>query len=402
MKKTICMIAAVMLMLTFPLHTLAMIPKQDFATVDSRLNSVFEYQLSTMEGGENLNIAKIKSATDFVGNEYTIVECEPTGYMIYDNSNGIFTEYSSSAESPYLGITGTIFYCGPANYFSLNSTESRVEHTIKDNVYIALEDIEDYSAACMEYKDAYNSISNPIVLDYIENGNPSKSFAEITMQNATVYSTRSATDWQKITRADFFENLTAPGYTDEGICGYIALGMVLAYKDKVKNDSIMDDRFWADSSKTALVSYKYNSDGSIIVDASNNPVPYSIGYYLYDNFGGGDKSVTSVGIGNVGKKYFTNRNAEIGTNFQYSYLSRTVPFFNSSVITKALDSNQPVILCGNFTSPNSGSNVNHCVVAYAYRNGSNGLEYKVNFGWNNRSEIVLNGVIGSIYVLYTE
>ncbi len=402
MKKTICMIAAVMLMLTFPLHTLAMIPKQDFATVDSRLNSVFEYHLSTMEDSENLNIAKIKSATDFIGNEYTIVECEPTGYMIYDNSNGIFTEYSSSAESPYLGIAGTIYYCGPANYFSLNSTESRVEHTIKDNVYIALEDIEDYSVACMEYKDAYDSIFNPIVLDYIENGNPSKSFAEIAMQNAAVYSTRSATGWQKITRADFFENLTAPGYTDGGICGYIALGMILAYKDKFKNDSIMDDRFWTDSSKTALVGYRRDSNGKIVVDANNNPILDSIGYYLYDNFGGGDKGLTSIGIGNVGQKYFIQRNAEIGTNFQYSYLSRTIPFFNRSVITNALDNNQPVILCGLFSNPSGGDNLKHCVVAYAYRNGSNGLEYKVNFGWNNRSEVILNGTIASIYVLYTE
>ena len=72
----------------------------------------------------NSSISDIKIAYGFNGDAYIIVECEPTGYMIYHPASGTFAETSPSSQSPYFGLQGDdLYYCGPTRYYKFIENE---------------------------------------------------------------------------------------------------------------------------------------------------------------------------------------------------------------------------------------------------------------------------------------
>ena len=77
-------------------------------------------ELLDLSGEEaiDVEIERFLTIHDFAGNEYTLVECAPSGYIIYHNESGTFVEGSVVAQSPYLGISGEKYYGGPNEYYS--------------------------------------------------------------------------------------------------------------------------------------------------------------------------------------------------------------------------------------------------------------------------------------------
>ena len=76
-----------------------------------------EYLLNTemneiKEEGQYFTLSKMRTVHDFAGNAYTVAEFVPTGYAILNEDTGIFVEYSTTCDSPFLGYEGNLYYAG--------------------------------------------------------------------------------------------------------------------------------------------------------------------------------------------------------------------------------------------------------------------------------------------------
>lgn len=110
---------------------------------DARLRVLFQQKLDEIKESDNTYISSIKTATDFDGKEYSIVECCPIGYMIYSNDTGVFVEYSPSSFSPYLNFSESLYYGGPTFYY--RKTNDQLIHTLEPDETIAYNDIQKYA-----------------------------------------------------------------------------------------------------------------------------------------------------------------------------------------------------------------------------------------------------------------
>ena len=64
----------------------------------------------------NLIIKNIKILKDFNDNTYLLIECNPTGYLIYDYDINEVLECSATVPSPYTNYSTNLFYSGPQFY----------------------------------------------------------------------------------------------------------------------------------------------------------------------------------------------------------------------------------------------------------------------------------------------
>ncbi|MDR0220572.1 MAG: hypothetical protein LBI54_04095 [Lachnospiraceae bacterium] len=144
-KKIISMAVAIIILLSNSTSVMAMSQTYSFARED-RMQVLFSAKLIEMidesearggtADGVAETISKIKRITDFAGNQYTLVECSPTGYMIFHIESGIFTEYSATAPSPYLGEEGNFYYLGLKGYYVENKKDNAFVHTKLDEVLL--------------------------------------------------------------------------------------------------------------------------------------------------------------------------------------------------------------------------------------------------------------------------
>lgn len=180
--------------------------------------------------------------------------------------------------------------------------------------------------------------------------------------------TLSVDDGDKtIEHPEFFENLAHCGYMSigDGICGFIALGTLIAYNDKYVNDDVMDDVYWEDDDKNLLNSV--NTAG-ITVSAAN-----VISKKLYDL--DPKDSTTAIHIHDVSEKYLD----EVGLSANHT--SRVKPFFTESTVRSHIDDGIPVILFGNVPYQYKDGTCNHAVVAYGYSADED--SFIVHYGWEN-------------------
>ena len=73
-------------------------------------------------------ITKVRYISDFAENDYTLFECEPSGYLIYNNAAGTFVESSAISQSPYIECEGDLYYAGVLNYYYQDADKDYV-HT---------------------------------------------------------------------------------------------------------------------------------------------------------------------------------------------------------------------------------------------------------------------------------
>ena len=352
-----------------------------------RLMSVISVKINELKALDNvaeLTVSTIKDASDLAGNEYKIVECSPSGYLIFNEATGVFTEYSSSAPSPYLECNNqNLVYCGPTFYY-VEDNGGNLHHVINTSEEIESHKRSSYKESCAEYFDSLEAGANQLVVDYLDGEYQNQSFLQVATNVAKEHISRMATTYGYLENYEFFFDMEECGYYSpsgsDGICGYIALGMLIAYKEKYNSSSnYMDDIFWNDAAHNNL-----------------KPGVDSIAWHLRSNHGSKDGTYSTT-IKAVSESYFSGRGVTV------NHVSKWWGFFNDGTIMDSIDNDNPVIIFGSLFNPkNKNDNINHAVVAYKYTDHS-GLFGETNFtthyGWNGYENIYVSGTFGSIYIL---
>ncbi len=291
----------------------------------------------------------IKSAKDFVQNDFLIGEAKDEGYFIYSYGLDEIVEYSNSSISPYYSYNENLIYSGATNYFIENNDNY---YSIIDKKYYEKSKIKKVPAINVSKEDTKKARSSePVVTNY------------------------------SIKHPEFYSQMCKDniGYYEvgDGICGFIGLGLLIGYQDTYYNNDLMDDKFYENSDYKQGLRSKENS----------------ISKYLYDL--NPKSSTTSKHIKTVMKQYASIRNVSI------DYTSRWVPFFTENMILEAIKNDTPVELFGNydFIDNVSDKDVNgHAIVAYGAKVEGKTCKYRCHFGWSGRSDVTITScVIGSIF-----
>lgn len=367
---SIIMSLVLLFVLSFPVVASA---HEAVSTQTQNLNRVFENKIETIQHpDQELTIRNIKNVQDFSGHKYIVVECSPSGYMIYSPDSGVFVEVSPSAPSPYEGIFGkNLYYAGPTAYYEL--INNVYVHTITDEKIsmedrVPLIDISNNMAVSLE------NVKDVALLDYVQNGE------EIAYQSSRNVIKPASTGGLSADKINWFKGLTECGYVSglspDGVCGFIGLGMLYAFFDKFVDNKFMDDTYWKNSGKTLL-------------KGGNE----SFSAYLYHL--DPKDTTTSMHIHSVSKKYLSQKGIS-----NIDHTSRYYPAFTDGTVTGIIDDGYPVEVFGMFVSPSSQKTIAHAVVAYKYTNYVvTPMELTCHFGYNNYSEVILTGVMGSIYAM---
>lgn len=314
---------------------------------EERLINLFKDKINEIQGNEILSIENIKTVYDFDNNEYSVVELKPRGYLIFSNNSGLFTEYSTTASSPYIGLNENIFYAGPTYYYYKNGNILENTETNENINYQQYKDT--LVAVCSNIDEKLYQKRNIDKLKYINDGSAlnlsvcSTKSTDLTNIATTLSTTLSGS----VSNTGFFYNLLNCGYYSapnpnanggqSGCCGFVALNMLIAYHDKEKNDGIMEDIYWADSSKTQLKDYQES-------------LTYTLWIYRPKD------GTTSVHIHYLSSDYISFMGI---TGINHTSLYAT--FFSDVTIINAINNNCPVILFCNLGPDNY-----HAIVAYEY------------------------------------
>lgn len=314
MKKIISLFIVFSLVLcTHPLTTKATVLSQiNKGDKYEREINIFNSKIQELEAQANellnlseksmidIEIDQITPIYDFSGNEYTLIECKPQGYIIYHNASGIFVEGSAVAKSPYDGFSEEKYYCGPNEYYvkSFETGKTRYCYT-QTNEELNTNTISNFIESSKLINSTLIANKNNSILDYIEkNQQPISGYTNFSTSNNFNY----------INNYEFFSQMTSPGYTTingSGICGYIAAGMILTYEQVTNGGGIVDSSY-----------YSSNWQGAYAINSSLPRDLYSLGTTL-----GYGTSTTSVAIHYTVKKYLENKGISASHTSLYSPLA---------------------------------------------------------------------------------
>ena len=201
------------------------------------------------ECGTDLTISRIKPLSDFAGNQYYVVEFEPTGYLICHGEYGETLEYAEESPSPYLGMEGNLLYAGPTYYYSLK------EEALSNPVFgekVNLNDTSSIAALTAISDDLTNNIAEAAKF-HVESAHDTAQLAAAysTLENTTISVNAAPTPTgtkhyvpNDTVGAEMATLRTSEqmGYVDGGICGYIATGLLFYWLDEIKGiDWIIND-----------------------------------------------------------------------------------------------------------------------------------------------------------------
>ncbi len=350
-----------------------------------RLNSVVKARIRELEEDTgalrgtkvSLSIASATKITDFDGNVYTLIECAPTGYLIYHDESGIFTEVCATSHSPYYGKSGTLKYGGLGSYYSIDrysvctdlieqaSVEARstpvlaeesrrVDETLKEN----------------KNENVLNYVSG--ATDVLLTAAPVKAAAN-TALTAAASKTVTVGKWTVLRDYTFFTSLTDCGYITGGKCGYIAAGILLTY----------DTAAGIRNTVVTPVQYSVSSSGRYSIKTALPTGLYNIGVGM--GYGAG----TNAGkIKNVLQTYLTARGISV------SHTELYVPFATDTAIANKIDAGRPVIWFGHVNGLGS-----HALVVYGYKYGGlfAGYDFVGHLGAAGKEEVYFSGILGSMY-----
>lgn len=282
---------------------------------------------------------------------YTLVECEPNGYLIYHDESGIFAESSLYSPSPYKSFTGTLYYGGPASYYA--QTENGLVHTIT-NEKVTLN-----PTAATQYAEEINEVlinqKDIAVLNYIEYGAPYS-----TMQGISTYAAGD-TYVEDYTVLKNLKTDKQIGYLDTNACGYIAGGMAMLYLQAHSGLRVIPSQYLASNG----IQFK---DGSFTK-------------HLRDAYGNGKNLTTASTLAAALNGYFDVNNNLVTANWSLYGSGNTTRSF--------IDSNQPVMAGGQYASDpndNDSKEILHFILAYGY----SATDFIVHYGWANFSEVRVN------------
>ena len=353
--------------------------------ISIRLNSVFEDQLAEMcndsreLSGTNINlqIAQIMKISDFDGNIYTLVECAPSGYMIYHDASGTFVESSPVVNSPFYGKSGTYKYVGPTEYYIINS-DSVCYNVLSGATVDATAKVKLEEKSGM-IKQALVENKNEYILNYV-NGTSNVTLAQLYALEDEMIMTQSTQngDWTVVDNYSFFQKLDNCGYISGNKCGYIAAGMLLTY-DKIHNSL---------NTVTSGTHYTY-SGGQCVIKTALPTALYNKGVSL----GYGAKT-TSVAIHYTVEDWLADRGITV------NHTSLYVPIGNNITIASLISKDRPTIWFGVIVNNDYNDDIGslHAILVYGYQwSPLTGYSFVAHFGYNGATEVYFNGALGSVY-----
>ena len=373
-RKTICIILLVSTLLILPAG--AQFDIRDSASLSdiqysSRLENVLMNKIEAMSRDDiqsvSTKISNIKVASDFIGKEYIIAECEPNGYLIYHIDSGVIVESSLHSPSPYNGASNNLFYAGPTQYFYKNQNGTYI-HTITNSAYGV------DNNGNLDTLISTSSLLNTALAGKRDENNLSYVNGRISYSNyMSQVALRQASSVQYISNRSYITNLRTEeqmGYTEidseRGLCGYVATGILLFYWHKTSGFDLIDDCY-----------LNANETGFVGPNSNNNY--QTLSRYLFDQYNHlGINNANAGMLYNAIQDYMTY---DVGKVF--SGWSTIWPSANT--IKTKINESKPVVLGSNFTSPYDGEEISHYVTIYGY----NVDEYVVHFGWpKDRKSVV--------------
>lgn len=330
------------------------------------------------EYDSNVEISKIKMLKDLDNNNYTLIECVPTGYIIICNDSESMIEYSAYSKSPYENYDKELYYFGPA-YFAVLQGDSFI-HTITGLSLFSLS----------ENQEIITSLKNESkhMHDTMVNYTKSIGLGVSTMsQDYYAYNTK----WTCVNYYGYFttktDNISFSYFSlDKGCCGYVAASILLGYYDQFVKRCVPDKFMEMDS--YGYKRYKYSS-----IYGKNGAGEFT--EHLLNFKTTSSVSSTSTTIRECLTKYFK----------YYGYKNMGIydmitPFFSNLTIKNLIDKSTPVILFGSLEKPTSPPSTaqasghgNHAVVIYGYRKGANNgsiYSFLAHYGWAGYSQATIN------------
>ncbi|MEL7654966.1 MAG: hypothetical protein AAGU75_03545 [Bacillota bacterium] len=317
-------------------------------------SKIEEIQPTEPEGHINISGFTTRELTDFAGNKYTLIECEPSGYLIYHDDSGVFVESSLESPSPYKSYSGVLYYGGPTNYYAEKA--GKLIHTLtKEEVSPTTS--RTANTFSVQMADMLLRQKDLDVLGYIEQGAPMKNTFPTSAGDTYVE------DYYTIRNLKIKAQM---GYLDGGYCGYIAGGMAMLYlqvhsglliipPSKYLNSA--GNQFKGDTFTSHLASY------------------------------GSSSSTTASSLSSALNGYFNENHYIVSASWGL--------LVSGNTIKNGIANDQPMMLGGQYYSdPNnpggSTGDIMHFILAYGYNN----TEFIVHYGWANYNEVrINNGVL---------
>ena len=326
---------------------------------------------------KTLTIHTIKEVYDFANNLYYIVEFCNTGYLLYHATTGIKIEYSITSTSPYKNHTKNLYYCGPTEYYVLDS--NTFIHTISGDSFAQrnVDCIRELSAYSNELHNSCVSLSPPLSIR-----KATSDLSSFTGKSISINANKKATQYFVPGKEKIRKLLTKNqiGYTADGVCGYIAAGMLLYWFDECKGlDEVINDFTYLNKSRTGF---------------RGPELTKYLRLFGHSNDSDANAYLSKTSMLSVLQGYGIVR------YFDFSYETNLLT--NSDYIIDVLsEKNVPVIVFSKIYRPGVESDkVNHAVLAYGYNSSG---EIIAHLGWENYSEVVLScflGIVGSTLCIY--
>lgn len=350
----------------------------DSTEARERLYTLTESHVS-LNMDDGLTIQTAKSMVDFDGNTYTLFELSPTGYIVYHDDSGKYVEYSSTGISPYLNRSSELYYGGAMQYYYKDGLT--LYHTLKD-LAIPTEEIEILAVGSNQIAQALSANVETDNLAFVNGQTATANAAAVSVNKvATQAQTRAAA---RITMPTFFTNLNTSirmGYKDDGVCGYIATAMIIAYNYFAYDYGLISNSSYINSTNKTL-----NGSG-----LTNRLLELN----------GEDPSQSSF-AGTTGATFLpvmTSYFKEVSNYGSWKWGWRVLAIDAVSTI----NAGHPVILFGSLPDVSAVGNVNHAVVAY--QTAKYGLfnmftKYRVHYGWPGYQDVWLESpVVGTIFFM---
>lgn len=262
---------------------------------NQRLYNATTYHIENNKD-KDLKVFDTKTLKDFDGNNYTLFELNPVGYIIYHNDSGRYVEYSENSVLPYKNHSCNLYYGGPKQYYCLS--ENYLTHTVRPEMSfeITIEQEQMLVESSRELASRLNEQPITSTLDYIR-GKKITIPPEIKSVMQSV-SARSATP--NLSMAEFFTKLKYEneiGYCEvnkNGVCGYIAANMIIGYCHFAYDFGLIYDSGYVDfynqtmngSGLTKLlISYAgYDPNGEITVPGTVAQDIYNVMIKFFERF----------------------------------------------------------------------------------------------------------------------
>lgn len=334
---------------------------------------------------EPRTVAAVKELRDYADNVYYVCELEPTGYIIADASYGTILEYSPSAPSPYLGMNTDLIYLGPTYCYAKQN-----EHEMQDlfSGELVAADDEAFVRAAQETSQQLHAAqaacaaelsaqTRALVVTLPEGLVGMQVSPKAGAGTVTSNYILGGSILKTLTTGEQIGYYEAPGDKPnerEGVCGYIATGLLLYWVDELWSVDVINNFAFLRSNKQGFwgsgLTRELRSYGSTNDTAAED-------FFFLD----------AGGIDDVIDAYGEAHSLSFDYNIDWAVLS------GLGDVMKWLKNKQlPVILFGNLYNPQNPKDDDnrHAVLAYGWtEKDGESHEIIAHYGWENYSEVIV-------------